>query len=159
MVSRKMLEQGQLVQELDAKIYRKIAGQLSSKQIAMKIVIEIQRKKKQDKWMIELWSKDPDKARKAIDEVLESVPVYEKTTLEAPESYEKEPLIEVSDKKDYLEVLMELAGVDKKDIELKVENVLKISVKGKEYSKVLPCYAKITSTTLKNNVLNIKLKK
>ena len=45
MVSKEMREFGSLFQELDAKVYRKIAGDLASKQIDMGITIEIERKK------------------------------------------------------------------------------------------------------------------
>lgn len=154
-----MIEKGQLVQELDAKVYRKIAGVLRNKQTQIGVNIEIQRKKKQGKWIIELWSTDVDKARKAIDDVLKDTSLYEKTTVKAPEKLEKEPLLEISEKNDYLEVLAELPGVKEEDIQLKIEAMLKISAKDKEYSQVLPYPAKIISTTFKNNVLCVKLKK
>lgn len=160
MVSKEMKEHGSLVQDLDAKVYRKIAGELASKQIAMGITIEIERKKKDGKWMIELWSQEPEKSKKAIEEVVGKLP-YREITVEGAKP--KEPLIDVFDEKDYLVVRAELPNVKEKDIKLDLKNVLKISVnaQGKKYSKdvPLPTPVKITGKKYSKNILEVRLKK
>ncbi len=161
MVSKNMMEQGSLVQELDAELYRKIVGALASKQVELETTIEIQRKKREGQWLIELWSKEPEKAKRAIKEVVGELQ-FQDIAAPKPE-HEREPLIDVSDRGDYLSVVTELPGVEESDIRLEVKNVLKISVNAKNlrYSKevLLPEHAKITDKTYKNNILEVKLKK
>ncbi len=156
------MEQGSLVHELDAEVYRQIVGALASKQMEMETTIEIQRKKRDDgRWMIELWSKEPEKAKRAIKAVVGELQ-YQDIAAPKPE-YERKPLIDVSDRGDYLSVVAELPGVKEDDILLDVKNVLKISVnaKNRRYSKevLLPEHAKIIDKTYKNNILEVKLKK
>ena len=161
MVSKKMMEQGSLVQELDAELYRKIVGALASKQVELETTIEIERKKREGQWLIELWSKEPEKAKRAIKEVVGELR-FQDIAAPKPE-HEREPLIDVSDRGDYLSVVTELPGVEEEDIILEVKTVLKISVnaKNRRYNKevLLPEHAKITDKTYKNNILEVKLKK
>ncbi len=162
MVSKKMMEQGSIVQELDAEVYRKIVGALASKQVEMETTIEIQRKKRDDgQWLIELWSKEPEKAKRAIKEVVGELR-FQDIAAPKPE-HEREPLIDVSDRGDYLSVVTELPGLEESDIILEVKTVLKISVnaKNRQYNKevLLPEHAKIMDKTYKNNILEVKLKK
>ena len=171
MVSKKMMEQGSIVQELDAEVYRKIAGALASKQFELDTTIEIERKKREGRWIIELWSKNEDieKSRRAIKEVIGEVGITETLKIPTDElkrEKEKEIFAEVrEDEEGHLVVLAELPGVEEEDILLEVENVLKISVNAKnqnrKYSKqvLLPEPAKITEKTYKHNVLEVKLKK
>ena len=162
MVSKEMREFGSLVQELDAKVYRKIAGDLASKQIDMGITIEIERKKKEGKWMIALWSQEPEKAEKAIGEVVGKLP-YRDRKITIEEAEPKEPLIDIFDERDHLLVRAGLPGIKEKDIKLKLENVLKISVnaQGKKYSKgvPLPTRVKIIDKKYSKNILEVRLKK
>ncbi len=164
MVSKKMEECGSIVQELDAEVYRKIAGALASKQLEMEIMIEIERKKRGGRWIIELWSEEPEKAKRAIKEVVNKLKIsYQHLSEAQKQKYEREPLIEVFDGGDCLSVVAELPSVEEEDISLKMENVLRISVNAKnhKYSKevVLPGPAKIVSEIYKNNILEVKLKK
>ena len=171
MVSKKMMEQGSIVQELDAEVYRKIAGALASKQFELDTTIEIQRKKREGRWIIELWSKNKDieKSKRAIKEAVGEAGITETLKIPAEElkrEKEKEIFAEVrEDEEGHLVVLAELPGVEEEDILLEVENVLKISVNGKnkngKYSKqvLLPEPAKIMEKTYKHNVLEVKLKK
>lgn len=166
MVSKKMMEQGSIAQELDAEVYRKIAGALASKQLEMETRIEIERKKREGRWIIELWSEEPEKVKRAVKEVVNELQLPYQDIVEAPKpEHEREPLIDVSDRGDYLSVVAELPGVEEEDILLEVVNVLKISVNAKnqkrEYSKevLLPEPAKIIGKTYKNNILEVKLKK
>ncbi len=142
-------------------MYRKIVGALASKQVELETTIEIQRKKREGQWLIELWSKEPEKAKRAIKEVVGELQ-FQDIAAPKPE-HEREPLIDVSDRGDYLSVVTELPGVEESDIRLEVKNVLKISVNAKNlrYSKevLLPEHAKITDKTYKNNILEVKLKK
>lgn len=165
MVSKKMMEQGSIAQELDAEVYRKIAGALASKQLEMETRIEIERKKREGRWIIELWSEEPEKVKRAVKEVVSELQLpYLDIAVPKPE-HEREPLIDVSDRGDYLSVVAELPGVEEEDILLEVVNVLKISVNAKnqkrKYSKevLLPEPAKIIGKTYKNNILEVKLKK
>ena len=169
MVSKKMMEQGSIVQELDAEVYRKIAGALASKQFELDTTIEIERKKREGRWIIELWSKNEDieKSKRAIKEVIGEAGITETLKIPAEElKKEKEIFAEVrEDEEGHLVVLAELPGVEEEDIGLEVENVLKISVNGKnqngKYSKqvLLPEPAKIMEKTYKHNLLEVKLKK
>lgn len=169
MVSKKMAEQGSIVHELDAEVYRKIAGALASKQFELETTIEIERKKREGRWIIELWSKneDTEKSKRAIKEVIGEAGITETLKIPAEElKKEKEIFTEVrEDEEGYLVVLAELPGVEEEDIGLEVENVLKISVNGKnqnkKYSKevLLPEPAKIMGKTYKHNTLEVKLKK
>ncbi|MBC8521926.1 MAG: Hsp20/alpha crystallin family protein [Methanomicrobia archaeon] len=167
MVSKKMMEQGSIVQELDAEVYRKIAGALASKQFELETTIEIERKKREGRWIIELWSEKPEKAKRAIKEVIGEAGITETLKIPAEElKKEKEIFAEVrEDEEGHLVVLAELPGVEEEDIGLEVENVLRISVnvknQNRKYSKevLLPEPAKIISKTYKNNILEVKLKK
>ena len=165
-----MMEQGSIVQELDAEVYRQIVGALASKQLELNTMIEIQRKKRDDgQWIIELWSKNKDieKSKRAIKEVIGEAGITETLKIPAEElKREKEIFAEVrEDEEGHLVVLAELPGVEEEDIGLEVENVLKISVNGKnqngKYSKqvLLPEPAKIMEKTYKHNLLEVKLKK
>lgn len=165
MVSKKMMEQGSIVQELDAEVYRKIAGALASKQFELETTIEIERKKREGRWIIELWSEEPEKAKRAIKEVIGEAEITETLKILAEElKKEKEIFTEVrEDEEGYLVVLAELPGVEEEDIGLEVENVLRISVNthDQKYSKevLLPEPAKIIEKTYKHNILEMKLKK
>ena len=161
------MEQGSIVQELDAEVYRKIAGALASKQFELDTLIEIQRKKIEGKWIIELWSKNKDieKSKRAIKEVVGKAGITETLKIPAEElKKEKEIFAEVrEDEEGHLVVLAELPGVEEEDILLEVENVLKISVNthDQKYSKqvLLPEPAKIMEKTYKHNILEVRLKK
>ncbi len=163
MVSKNMMEQGSIVQELDAEVYRMIAGALASKQLEMETTIEIQRKKREGQWLIELWSKEPEKAKRAIKEVVGELRFQDIAAPKPKPEHEREPLIDVSDRGDYLSVVTELPGLEESDIILEVKTVLKISVnaKNRQYNKevLLPEHAKIMDKTYKNNILEVKLKK
>ncbi|MBU4189397.1 MAG: hypothetical protein KJ886_00165 [Candidatus Thermoplasmatota archaeon] len=156
MVSKEMRKTGSLVQDLDAKDYGKIAGILTAKKYEEETDIEIERKRIDDRAVVGLWSREPEKAKKIIKEVLEFRRV-------SPITKAKELLIDVFDKKDYLVVVAELPPVNKKDIKLSLENVLKVSVdtKNQKYYKEVSLSApvKIVDTSYNNNVLEIKLKK
>jgi len=164
-----MMQQGSIVQELDAEVYREIAGALASRQFELETTIEIQRKKREGRWIIELWSKneDTEKSKRAIKEVIGEAGITETLKIPADELKKgKEIFTEVrEDEEGHLVVLAELPGVEEEDITLEVENVLKISVNGKnqnrKYSKqvLLPEPAKIMEKTYKHNLLEVKLKK
>lgn len=165
-----MMEQGSIVQELDAEVYRQIVGALASKQLELNTMIEIQRKKRDDgQWIIELWSKNKDieKSKRAIKEVIGEAGITETLKIPAEElKREKEIFAEVrEDEEGHLVVLAELPGVEEEDIRLEVENVLRISVNAKnqnrKYDKqvLLPEAAKIIDKTYKHNILEVKLKK
>jgi len=79
---------------------------------------------------------------------------------------ERQPLLDVFEEEDYLIVLAELPGVDKKDMNIKVdENTVTISAsnKTKNYLKkvLLPTLIRkdTIKSTYKNNVLQVKLQK
>jgi len=81
---------------------------------------------------------------------------------------EKEELVEVTEKDDSIEVIVELPTVRKKDIDLKIEeNALKITVKmpkGKKIEKRISIpkgseAEKIEKASFKNGILEITLKK
>ena len=91
--------------------------------------------------------------------------VKEKTI--EPENIEKEPLVDIFDKGNYVLVVAELPNIKEKDLDFKiVKNILKISAKtpeGKiEKDITIPKESemdKIEKVSMKNNILEIKLKK
>ncbi len=110
---------------------------------------------KEGEWMVGLWSQEPEKAKKAVEEVVGKLQ-YRKVINEKAKI--KEPLVDVFDEKDLVHA--GLPGVKEKDIKLDLESVLKISVsaEGEGYSKeiLLPTPAEITD---RKNILEVRLKK
>ncbi|MBU2639305.1 MAG: hypothetical protein KKG75_01210 [Nanoarchaeota archaeon] len=84
-----------------------------------------------------------------------------------PENIEKEPLVDIFDKDNYVLVVAELPNIKEKDLDFKiVKNVLKINAKTSagnvEKDITIPEGGevdKIEKVSLKNNILEIKLKK
>lgn len=79
---------------------------------------------------------------------------------------ERQPLLDVFEEEGYLTVLAELPGVDKKDVNIKVdEDTLTISAsnKTKNYLKKVwlptPIRKDTIKSTYKNNVLQVRLQK
>ncbi|MBS3819580.1 Hsp20/alpha crystallin family protein [bacterium] len=79
---------------------------------------------------------------------------------------EREPVVDVFDEKDHIQVIAELPGVYKRDIQIQVQgDILKISAKSgkRRYSKevLLPHKVKEEegSSSYKNGILDIKLQK
>ncbi|MBU2497218.1 MAG: Hsp20/alpha crystallin family protein [Nanoarchaeota archaeon] len=81
-----------------------------------------------------------------------------------PEKIEREPLIDVFDEKDILRVIVELPGVEEKDIHIETkDNLLVISAEqeDRKYQKEikLPCAIGKMEKNYKNGILEIRLEK
>ncbi len=79
---------------------------------------------------------------------------------------EKQPIVDVFEEEDYLLILAELPGVDRKDVKVKAdENTLIITAENatKKYLETIKLPTRITSDAVKftyrNNILQAKLKK
>jgi len=92
-----------------------------------------------------------------------------KTTPKGPEITEtREPLVDVLDEKDHISVIVELPGVDERDIKVELKKDILILEAGKgerKYKKeiLLPSVVEVVekekSTAFKNGVLELKFKK
>lgn len=79
---------------------------------------------------------------------------------------EKQPIVDVFEEEDYLLILAELPGVDRKDVKVKAdENTLIITAENatRKYLETIKLPTRITSDAVKftyrNNILQAKLKK
>ena len=78
----------------------------------------------------------------------------------------REPMVDVFDEKDHILVLVELPGVEEKDVKLEIEgDILKLAAtsKNREYAKEILLPARVKSeamkTTYKNGIIEINLPK
>lgn len=88
----------------------------------------------------------------------------EQGVLGQPSTEEREPLVDIVEEKDHTRVLIDLPGVEKKDIQLTAEdNVLEVKVDtgSRKYQRriELPHSVKNPRAEYKNGVLEVKVKK
>jgi HSP20 family protein len=76
----------------------------------------------------------------------------------------REPFVDIFEEKDSLEVIVELPGIEKKDISYEIKDdvlTLKATSNGRKYTRevLLPCKVSLLKTVYKNGVLRLTLEK
>jgi len=143
------------VRFMDSDVYRRYLGQIT-RNLPQDIIIEIERNR--DKGVVGLWSKSPEIVEETIEKTLELEP--KRGRIRGVEA-----LVDVFDEKDHLLIIMELTGVEKKDIHVDVDDdtlIITTDVPDRRYHKEveLPCAVESKiKTTYKNGILKIRLRK